>query len=67
MSDDEIFYEWIGRKFIDGKVIRITIAPEQAEMLKNTLEFQSYLLRKRAKLFLKTFIQEIKNIITRGL
>ena len=61
MNETEIYREWIRNKFPEGVSLR-----EYAE-LRNTIEFQYYLLRKRAKLFGKTFIQEIKNIITRGL
>ena len=61
MNETEIYSEWIRNKFPEGVSLR-----EYAE-LRNTIEFQHYLLRKKAKLFGKTFIQEIKNIITRGL
>ena len=56
MNETEIYREWIRNKFPEGVSLR-----EYAE-LRNTIEFQYYLLRKRAKLFAETFILEIKHI-----
>ena len=56
MTDEQIYREWIRNKFPEGVSLR-----EYVE-LRNTIEFQYYLLRKRAKHFGETFILEIKHI-----
>lgn len=60
MNETEIYREWIRNKFPEG------VSLEEYTELRNTIEFQCYLLRKSAKLLGETFILEIKKIITRG-
>lgn len=59
-DETEIYREWIRNKFPEG------VSLEEYTELRNTIEYQFYLLRKSAKLFEETFILEIKKIITRG-
>ena len=54
MNETEIYREWIRNKFPEG------VSLEEYTELRNTIEYQFYLLRKSAKLFGETFILEIK-------